>query len=230
MLPGTGSAYLPTLIENMIGRMDSSEEVALAAYLESLGQVWLGTMCSGTESPVLVRRCIVDVMQGRHANLVIPQIYHAFGAEIDAAKRAFAERMLDHPPEIVFPDCTCLGDTKAYDTCSRRMVQVPDVSEVVDGFSCKDVSSRNTKAHIFSNGINSRFIFPIRSSTTQSCYFSSITFIIKYKQFVLFSLQNYGCVCTMFEMRDVKGIVYVQTKLEQSHSLHIQTPKHAFSI
>jgi hypothetical protein len=65
----------------------------------------VGTMCSGTESPILALQLIFDILKQTHQTEL--HLEHAFSAEIEPFKQAYIER--NFAPPLLFRDVTEFG-------------------------------------------------------------------------------------------------------------------------
>ncbi|KAK4048042.1 hypothetical protein OIO90_005943 [Microbotryomycetes sp. JL221] len=101
----------------------------------------VGTMCSGTESPLLALGLISNSLQaltGKSFN-----VEHIFSCEIEPFKQAYIER--NFSPPLLFRDVTELGEDEAL-TAYGGLAKVPgDIDMLVAGTSCVDYSPLNTK-------------------------------------------------------------------------------------
>jgi len=106
----------------------------------------VGTMCSGTDSPILAMRAIADALHAAQCGSI--DVQHIFSCENDRQKQKFLKA--NYPDMgILFDDVTKLGDKHAVDVISGKTVEVPAKADVIiAGFSCKDLSgmNRNRKA------------------------------------------------------------------------------------
>ena len=99
----------------------------------------VGTMCSGTEAPVLALQMIARALGRYHGTPL--RVEKVFSAEIEGFKQAYIQR--NFPEGILFRDCTELGDDRAH-TASGALVDVPGgLDLLVAGTSCVDNSSLN---------------------------------------------------------------------------------------
>jgi len=107
----------------------------------------VGTMCSGTDSPVAVMKALQKVMDD---NI---KIEHIFSCEFDPRKQ---EWIKDNFPslELLFGDIKELKTGKAMDYKTKQVVPVPPVDVVIAGFVCKSVSLENNERKLYSNCIN----------------------------------------------------------------------------
>ena len=145
-------SYGVQLAEEMIMRLSYDEMHALwIALRRQCGRMPIGTVCSGTDCPVLGLHAIsqaagkiLDPMFG-NSNF---EIDHRFSSEVDNAKREFIEKIVN-PPQS-FKDVVDLAQSKARNwkvaTSEADMgsvVEVATVQWLVGGFPCKDVSPLN---------------------------------------------------------------------------------------
>ena len=86
-------------------------------------------------------RSLVKTM-GELYGCSMPELEHAFGAEIDERKRDFI-MSLDDPPQHLFGDAADLDGDLAWCYVNSRLVPVPPCDWLSFGFSCKSLSSAN---------------------------------------------------------------------------------------
>jgi len=120
---------------------------AVAAACKDKRPLRVGSMCSGTDSPIVVLKALEKALQGQ---LVIE---HTFSCEYDKKKRAWIK---DNFPglKILFGDVNELKDGIATNHLTTELVSVPHVDIVIAGFVCKSVSQENNERGNFSNCIN----------------------------------------------------------------------------
>ena len=101
----------------------------------------IGTMCSGTDAPVLVARALERALKPDGSQLAFD---HVFSVEFDAAKQEFLKANFPECPAL-FRDCTQMGRQRAFEVLSRKPQPVPgNLDILVAGFSCKDLSMMNS--------------------------------------------------------------------------------------
>jgi hypothetical protein len=110
------------------------------------GDLKVGTMCSGTESPLLALRLVQQCLQD-DLNTSSLGVDHVFSAEIEAFKQAYIER--NFHPNLLFRDITELyiDDDKKMKgiTAYGAQVDVPrDIHILIAGSSCVDFSTLNS--------------------------------------------------------------------------------------
>ncbi|KAI9836785.1 MAG: hypothetical protein M1819_000950 [Sarea resinae] len=102
----------------------------------------VGTMCSGTESPILALSQFASSLK-KHHNISL-QIDHKFSAEIVPFKQAYIER--NFSPPIIFRDIRELIDNDEATTAYGAKAQIPgEIDILIAGFSCVDFSRLNVK-------------------------------------------------------------------------------------
>lgn len=110
------------------------------------GALKIGTMCSGTEAPLLALRLVQQCLRD-DLNVDSLEVDHIFSAEIEAFKQAYIER--NFHPNLLLRDITELyvDDNKKMKgtTAYGAEVDVPrDIHVLVAGSSCVDFSTLNT--------------------------------------------------------------------------------------
>ncbi|CAE7534394.1 ngoBIM [Symbiodinium pilosum] len=101
----------------------------------------IGTMCSGTDAPMLVARALERALRPLGSKL---GFQHAFSVEYDARKQEFLQANFPECP-LLFKDCVQMGRKRAWDVLSRKPQPIPnDLDILIAGFSCKDLSLMNS--------------------------------------------------------------------------------------
>lgn len=120
---------------------------AVAAACKERRPLRVGSMCSGTDSPIVVLKSLEKALQGQ---LVVE---HTFSCEYDKRKRAWIK---DNFPDlkILFGDVNELKDGIARNHITNELVSVPYVDIVIAGFVCKSVSTENNARQKFADCIN----------------------------------------------------------------------------
>eukprot|EP00959_Pyramimonas_sp_CCMP1952_P089192 1865985-Pyramimonas_sp.AAC.1 len=123
-----------------INRLNPTEARDLNMFCRTLDFRSMGSMCSGTDSPILVQRAYDKVLEDR-MGLRRPTT-HAFSAEIDPGKRAFLKDMYGYGPcQSLFEDVIKLEcEQKALNALSGQPVDIPHVTDLTAGFPCTDGS------------------------------------------------------------------------------------------
>jgi site-specific DNA-cytosine methylase len=99
----------------------------------------VGTMCSGSDSPLLA----LKVIQALNSGL---KVRHAFSVELNPAKRSFITTLF---PDVqhVFSNTDYMKNETALDTKTGMVVPVVRVTLLIGGFSCTDISRLNIYSH-----------------------------------------------------------------------------------
>eukprot|EP00435_Cladocopium_sp_Y103_P031375 s1198_g7.t3 len=101
----------------------------------------IGTMCSGTDAPVLVARALERALKPEGSQLAFD---HVFSVEFDSKKQEFLKANFPECP-LLFRDCTQMGRKRALEVLSKKPQPVPgNLDILVAGFSCKDLSMMNS--------------------------------------------------------------------------------------
>lgn len=101
----------------------------------------IGTMCSGTDAPVLVARALERALKPEGSQLAFD---HVFSVEYDSRKQEFLKANFPGCP-LLFRDCTQMGRKRALEVLSKKPQPVPgNLDILVAGFSCKDLSMMNS--------------------------------------------------------------------------------------
>ena len=107
----------------------------------------MGTLCSGTDSPVPVLKQLSKALRGKL------NIEHTFSCECDARKRAWIRDNFGKFKHL-FGDVKELCSDEAHNYITETNTPVPAVDIVIAGFVCKSVSSENNERGKYSNCIN----------------------------------------------------------------------------
>ncbi|KAM0749618.1 hypothetical protein T439DRAFT_289966 [Meredithblackwellia eburnea MCA 4105] len=130
---------------------DLAKKVDVSKALKKLEgrKLRVGTMCSGTESPLLALGIFCKVLPGVHPELSL-DVEHVFSCEIEPFKQAYIER--NFAPPLLFRDVTELGDDEAH-TAYGGMRKVPGgLDLLVAGTSCVDYSPLNVAGKTITGG------------------------------------------------------------------------------
>mmetsp|Transcript_43589 Transcript_43589/g.81366 ORF Transcript_43589/g.81366 Transcript_43589/m.81366 type:complete len:449 (+) Transcript_43589:68-1414(+) len=105
----------------------------------------VGTMCSGTDSPVVVFNKLSKALRGLN-------IEHTFSCEYNPAKQEWIKANFPNL-EYLFGDVNELKTGFAFNHVDGEKVRVPAVDIVIAGFVCKSVSTENNDREKFANCI-----------------------------------------------------------------------------
>ena len=106
----------------------------------------LGTLCSGTDSPVPVLKKLSKALHGKL------KIEHVFSCEHAPKKREWIRDNFGNL-EYLFDDVKDLCTGEAHNCITGTTVLVPAVDIVIAGFVCKSVSMENKERGQFANCI-----------------------------------------------------------------------------
>lgn len=141
------SGYCKALVGEMITRLSIEEKRSLWLALRHLGTLSVGTVCAGTDCPVVVLHCLEIVARAEldpiFGNSML-SVDHQFSSEIDDKKRAFLEDLIEGMQKSYGDIGELSGDQAANLRNHSAMEDIPSVKLVIGGFPCKDVSSLNT--------------------------------------------------------------------------------------
>jgi len=127
------------MVANMLDKLRHFQQGKLPAVFTSGKKLRIGTMCSGTDAPVLVAKALERVLGSSGFCFE-----HVFSAEQDAVKQEFLRGNFPDC-KLLFQDVCQLGRRRAYDTISRSAQPVPgELDVLLAGFSCKDLSMMNS--------------------------------------------------------------------------------------
>ncbi|KAH8602229.1 hypothetical protein B0O99DRAFT_735679 [Bisporella sp. PMI_857] len=133
-------------------------------WMEHLGSraLTIGTMCSGTESPVLALE-MVQLFCGRNHNKIF-DFHHLFSAEIVEWKARYIERNF-HPPVILSDITEFIRDRDRFTTAYGSLVEIPhSIDLLIAGFSCVDFSPlNNNKRTLIEAGESGDTFFSIKA-------------------------------------------------------------------
>lgn len=130
---------LRQMVAHMVERLLSVPEAAQGLPALAGSRLRVGTMCSGTDSPILAMNAIAKALEGRQGAF---EVQHCFSCEIDKDKQLFLRKNFAF--DALFNDVCELGDETAHDELSGQRVAVPTgLDIIIAGFSCKDLSGMN---------------------------------------------------------------------------------------
>ncbi|SCZ92470.1 BZ3500_MvSof-1268-A1-R1_Chr5-2g07888 [Microbotryum saponariae] len=130
---------LSEIFSDLVGKVKDE----LGQVCDQLGnrKLRVGTMCSGTESPLLALGLISESLEELTGRKL--QVEHIFSCEIEPFKQAYIER--NFSPPLLFRDVTELGGEQAK-TAYGSIADIPGhIDMLVAGTSCVDYSPLNTK-------------------------------------------------------------------------------------
>ena len=123
-----------------------------------------GTMCSGSECPVLVASLLAHNVRTKFG--VNFAFVHKFGCERAPEKQSFLREIFSDSCPMLFKDVLDMTHCHAHDLVSGHDVQVPPCDILVAGFPCTDVSNlnknRSTEAH--------RGVIENKAKSTGTCF------------------------------------------------------------
>lgn len=184
---------LVSFSKTLLGRLSLVERHALRAVLA--GGLSVGTMCSGSDSPILGLEALEQAVAESFADPRLTGcMKHAFSVEANPRKREFIAALFPNVPHI-FVDTMQMGAPTAVDVRAPRVGQGPGRSPVpgadicIAGFPCQDVSRLNESR---SSSINRQ---TIRSGTlrTGTCFWG----IVQWAR---------TCNCKLLILENVRGL------------------------
>ncbi|KAF2134891.1 hypothetical protein P153DRAFT_372163 [Dothidotthia symphoricarpi CBS 119687] len=124
--------------------VSNAVELGLCDALKSIGRpINIGTMCSGTEAPLVAINLISEALE--KAGLPAIRFEHHFSAEIEAIKQSYIER--NFRPTRLFRDVREFipDDATTATTAYGAEEDIPECLDIViAGFVCKNLSSLNS--------------------------------------------------------------------------------------
>ena len=162
-------SMLKDLSMRLLGQLDVEDCKALEAAFHAEA-ISIGTICSGSESPVLTMHSLISAMNQMFQ--MNASMRHRFGCEINRHKQAFILEMMPDI-EALFSDAAALRFARA--TCARsgKACPVPRCRVLIAGFPCKDVSALNPH----SKEDEHRRIIESGGKTTGSCLWSVLHYL-----------------------------------------------------
>lgn len=134
--------FLTALFKRFLARLTDAERADLCAWvtIELRGVINIGTVCSGTDAPVLVWLALRQALHEACGVTLIVQ--HSFSCEKDERKQRFIRSVFPDVPRL-YEDCCELGEAEAADVITGKRQAVPSVAALFGGFPCTDASSLN---------------------------------------------------------------------------------------
>ena len=83
--------YLDDFVARCVDRLSDKEIAALKVFMEETLDLEGGTICSGTEAPMLVLRAVQKVLGAKQ---IVVRVEHKFSCEKVEEKRRFAQAMV----------------------------------------------------------------------------------------------------------------------------------------
>lgn len=128
-------------MDRALGKLPPDELGRLGRHLEEHGPHDIGTMCSGTDSPLLVLQAISAALRTHSACGWAPA--HSFSAEKDAKQREFLNQMFEGSLTRLFDDCTNFSEGACMCSLLGEVTPAPATGLLYAGFPCQDVSQAN---------------------------------------------------------------------------------------
>ena len=174
------ATYLITILKAMVHKLSVDQKFALWVALKHVGNLEVGTVCSGTECPILVLKrlhevaaAILEPMFGSQFGKSEFSISHVFSTEVEDEKRRFIQHVMSATHS--FKDVEELtSETQRWETQQmiidraageERKVKIPKVNFLVGGFPCKDVASMNKN-----RGQNDRNVWECKGKTGRTFF------------------------------------------------------------
>mmetsp|Transcript_14282 Transcript_14282/g.33747 ORF Transcript_14282/g.33747 Transcript_14282/m.33747 type:complete len:454 (+) Transcript_14282:95-1456(+) len=133
---------LPDVADFYMQQLSQAEVTQLTSKFPAGKPLRVGTLCSGTDSPIPVIHTL-----GKVTGL---KVEHVFSCEWAPKKQEWIRRNF---PDLqyLFSDVKEVGSNEqAYDLLSKKMVAVPSVDLIIAGFVCKSVSTENNEREKYS--------------------------------------------------------------------------------
>ncbi len=169
--------------ERLLGRLTQTERSKLGCWLAagafgSAPAFNVGTMCSGTDAPVLATQAVCRTLPH------LSTAHHTFSAESDVNKQRFLQRMFpDLTPKSLFVDVRDMVFGSAA-TVAGSHEAVPSCEVLFAGFPCTDVSALN------SNKQEHRSIIASAGRSTGSCFEAIIGHVQRHRHVAMVILEN----------------------------------------
>ncbi len=115
-----------------------------ALQTQASGGWAIGTMCSGSECPILVAKVVCEAI---HDVFGGPRVVvkHCFSVELNPAKRAFIRKLFPSLRHLYADAHEAMGEPMNFITGEREAL--PECRMLVAGFPCVDVSAINHRAN-----------------------------------------------------------------------------------
>lgn len=140
----SGASQLKRWFLWSLSQLACDEVNSMAERLKSGVVRSIGSVCSGTDAPVLMYEAFDDALQEYLGN-GFATMGHGFSTEVNPKKRKFLLDMYEDRMHLLFHDACLLDQNTSYDDVSGKHQIVPRVSDLVGGFPCVDVSGLNAK-------------------------------------------------------------------------------------
>ena len=140
----SGASQLKRWFLWSLSQLARDEVNSMAERLKSGVVRSIGSVCSGTDAPVLLYEAFDDALQEYLGN-GFATMGHGFSTEVNPKKRKFLLDMYEDRMHLLFHDACLLDQNTSYDDVSGKHQIVPRVSDLVGGFPCVDVSGLNAK-------------------------------------------------------------------------------------
>jgi site-specific DNA-cytosine methylase len=153
--------------------------------------ITIGTMCSGSDSPILVAQSICNAMNQGGPHRDCAQAHHAFSVEINEKKQRFIRRMF---PELrhMYANTANMSDPAVFDIIMRTKTIPDPVRFLIAGFPCTDVSFLNNTAKL------NRGTVKEQNKKTGTCFKGITKYVQLHRETLqLLLLENVLGLCTL---------------------------------
>ena len=132
-----GGTRLRAFLHRCLEEGGGATSDALREYVIAKGIVTIGTMCSGTDAPMLASTAIQEVFQDVFAGSTW-QAQQLWASDNSEPVHILLDKVMS--PPLIFDDCTTLKRGLAWDILSGSYREVPPPMLLVAGFPCQDVT------------------------------------------------------------------------------------------
>lgn len=147
-----GPGYLQSLFRRFLRRLEPRELTDLTAWLMHLsanGGMSFGSICSGSDAPVLVLNAFFDVMATDY-QIPMHGVDHCFACERSMSKANFLNEVWADCQHC-FRNAEDMGQELAFEWRSRGPKRVGPVDVLMAGFPCTDNSRLNAHSGLTQN-------------------------------------------------------------------------------
>ena len=156
-----GSRLLVEFLIRCLIALPAYESHILCQYLKNKGPTSIGTMCSGTDAPVISSRALAEAVNSHFSlgwNFV-----HEFSSEKKQSKQQFIQKLC--PVSKLYRDCCELRLDRAFDVKAGE-IAIPKVALLFAGIPCQDVSrqaveSAVRRADVIGGGLRTGTVFAL---------------------------------------------------------------------
>lgn len=182
------NTHVQNVFSSLLGRLSLEQKRTLEECFDSSGAPErIGTVCSGSDAPMLAIRGLRDVASGESKTVFMYD--HVFSSECEKPKQEFI--LANASPRALFDDTRSLSKSSAFDVVTKSWKKVDECDWLIGGFPCTDLSRLNPH---HSDGQNKECI-SASSLSTGSVFRGILDFVAQHKVKKTLIFENVPAIC-----------------------------------